>query len=422
MQLEKDPFLTHLKWYEALEFSAMALYTLSVPIHWRMGVWALGILVLSAIVKMSVTRRIGNPILTNPTRICLLLVVLYYCIYLFSIHYSNSPLGGFEVSGKKIPLLVLPLFFLLSDLRYIRQKHISALGLLLALVLTVRFCIMMTQACLNYVAGTPFSMVIHFHFDPMHYNYLALYILTAIIILSFEALRLWDNPRWRFWRWALLADILVMIEYILMVCSRSGLLTLLLIVVVTSVYLIILKRPKIAGIVVLVFALFMGLNYLTMPKLFSRAQNTIEDMEAGEDGDVRQDIWECAWELVDEHEAIGYGNDGYWNDLYREYVEHDLPNCYNEEKLNMHNQYLETLVATGVVGLIVLIAMVAIPAIVSITRRYWNPIMAVFTLSYALWIFFEEAFARQMGLLFICWWYGIFLVFGKFYFHAKGKS
>ena len=192
--------------------------------------------------------------------------------------------------------------------------------------------------------------------------------------------------------------------------------------VVTSVYLIILKRPKIAGIVVLVFALFMGLNYLTMPKLFSRAQNTIEDMEAGEDGDVRQDIWECAWELVDEHEAIGYGNDGYWNDLYREYVEHDLPNCYNEEKLNMHNQYLETLVATGVVGLIVLIAMVAIPAIVSITRRYWNPIMAVFTLSYALWIFFEEAFARQMGLLFICWWYGIFLVFGKFFFHAKGKS
>ena len=419
VQQKKAQSPANLKWYETLELVSMALYIISVAIHWRLGIWALALLILVAIVKMVASHKVGNPILTKASRICLLSMVLYFLVYFISIHYSSSPLGGITASGKKIPLLVLPLFFLLSDLSYIRRKNVFTMGLLIALVLTIRFCIMMTQAVLNYVSGTPFAQVIHFHFDPMHYNYLALYILTAIIILSFEAIRHWDSPRWRIWRWTLVVDIMMLIEYILMVCSRSGLLTLLMIAAATTGYLILLKKYRPAIIVPIAFVLFLGLNYITMPRLFSRAQDTIEEMEAGEDGDVRQDIWECAWELVDDHKTIGYGNDGYWVELYRQYVKHDLQNCYKKDKLNIHNQYLETFVATGAVGLIVLLFMVGLPALLSVTRRNWNPIMVFFTLAYALWIFFEEAFSRQMGLLFICWWYGFFLTFGHYYLPTK---
>ena len=77
------------------------------------------------------------------------------------------------------------------------------MGLLLALVLTIRFCIMLAQAILDLMAGEVLNQVIHAHFDPMHYNYLALYMVTAIILLFFEAMRYWNEPKWKKWRWSL---------------------------------------------------------------------------------------------------------------------------------------------------------------------------------------------------------------------------
>jgi O-antigen ligase len=137
-------------------------------------------------------------------------------------------------------------------------------------------------------------------------------------------------------------------------------------------------------------------------------------MENGEDGDVRQEIWKCGLDLVEDHELIGYGNDGYKIELYQEYIEHGLMGSF-KGKLNLHNQYLESLVATGAIGLIVFLIMVIIPAILALTRKYWNPVMVVFTILYASWLFFEEGFSRQMGLLFICWWYCALLTFAKHY-------
>lgn len=405
---------TNLRWYEAAEYSAMALYVASVAIHWRLGIWALAILIIAAIVKMIASKKVGNLGLSKGFRCCLLMMVLYYLIYLFSIHYSNSPMGGFVVLGKKLPIILIPIFFLLSNLGYVRRKHVSALSLLLAAVLTARFCIMLAQAILDLMAGEAYKNVIQSHFDPMHYNYLALYINTAIILLFFEAMRYWQQPQWKKWRWILVADIMIMVEYILIIGSRSGLLTMIMVVASLVAYLILLKEYKRGTIIALCFALFLGLNHIVTPELFSRAENTFEKMEKGEDADVREEIWECGIELVEDHELIGYGNDGYWYNLFKEYVAHDLTKSY-ENKLNMHNQYLETLVATGIIGLVILIVMVVLPAILSLTRKYWNPVMIVFTILYAAWIFFEEGFSRQMGLLFICWWYCTLLAFAKHY-------
>lgn len=403
-----------LKWYEAAEYAAIALYVASVPIHWRLGVWALAILVVSAVVKMFASRKVGNPCLPKSFRCCLLVMVLYYLLYLFSIHYSSSPLDGFAVLGKRLPAILIPAFFLLSDLSYISRRHVSALSLLLALVLTARFGIMLVQAVLDLMAGETYKNVIQGHFDPMHYNYLALYIATALILLFFEAMRYWRLPHWKKWRWALVADMLVMVEYILILGSRSGLLTMVMVVATVAGYLILTKEYRIGTALALGFALFLGLNHLLSPELFSRAESTIEKMENGENGDVREDIWECGLDLVEDHEIIGYGNEGYRVDLYREYVNHNLSSSY-KQKLNLHNQYLETMIAAGAVGLIVLVAVVALPAILSLTRKRWNPVMVVFTILYAAWIFFEEGFSRQMGLLFICWWYCALLTFAMHY-------
>lgn len=392
----------------------MALYVVFVSIHWRTGIWALGILTLCTIIKMIASRKVGNPILTKTSRICLVLMVLYFLFFLISIFYSQSPFDGLTASGQKIPMLIIPLFFLLSDLSYIRRKHISALSLLLAGVLTIRFSIMMVQAILDLMAGAEYKQVIQSHFDPMHYNYLALYINTAIILLFFETIRFWKFPKWQKLRWLLIADMLIMVEYILIIGSRSGLLTMIMVVATLVAYLILLKQYKIGIIMALGFALFLSLNHLITPEVFSRAEKTIEKMEEGEDGDVRMEIWRCGLQLVEGHEILGYGNEGYNFELYQEFVENDLSSSY-KNKLDTHNQYLETLVALGAIGLILLFAMVALPAILALTRKHWSPVMVAYTILYAACIFFEVGFSRQMGLLFICWWYGVLLSFPKYY-------
>lgn len=406
--------LADLKWYESAELAAMALYIISVSIYWRAGIFALALVLICSVIKMVAERSVGNTALTKVPCIGLLLMILYYFVYLFSIHYSNSPLGGFAALGKKTPMLAIPLIFLLSDFSYIRQKHVSSLSLLLALTLTGRFLIMAVQAILDSIAGTSTSEVIHANFDPMHYNYLALYIITAVIVLFFETVRVWQHARWRQWRWVLLAALVCMAEYIILLGSRSGLLTLIFVAIAIVTYLFLLRKRTFAGIAVLSVLLIFGINRIALPEVFSRAEKTVEKIENEEDGDTRQELWRCAWGLVDDHEIVGYGNDGYGADLSRRYEAHDL--SYQKDKmLNTHNQYLEALLVAGIIGLIILLAMMAIPTTLSITRAHWNPVMALFVATYALWIFFEEAFSRQMGILFICWWHCFFLSFGRFY-------
>ena len=62
-----------------------------------------------------------------------------------------------------------------------------------------------------------------------------------------------------------------------------------------------------------------------------------------------------------------------------------------------------------IISLIVL-CMIASPAILSFRHPRRNLSMLLFTIVYAICIFFEATFERQMGLLFIPWWYCLLLV------------
>ncbi len=114
-------------------------------------------------------------------------------------------------------------------------------------------------------------------------------------------------------------------------------------------------------------------------------------------------------ELVKERPLTGWGSDGYWPELRERYRAHDFAEGYEPERYNTHNQYLETLLMTGSVGLAVLLMMVLVPAVASCCKPRRNLPMALFTIVYGGFLMFEVMFGRQMGLLFICWWYGLLL-------------
>lgn len=407
-------FLTHLfsrlQWYESAEYVLMALMAMVMPVSWRLGLWCMVLVLGIAVIKTFVTHRIGNKSLSRQTRICLYLMILYYLVHLISVAYSSAPKEGWDIMVLKLPLLLLPLYFLVSDTSYLRREHVSVFSYLLALVLSLRFLIMALRAIVCYIQGTPINLLIDFHFDPLHHNYLAMYILAALVLLYVELVHHGGDPQWRKRRWLVALDMLLLIMYLVIIGSRSGLVILAFLFIVCMFHLAVIRKKWIlTGMTAVALALLIGVSYLAMPTLYWRTLYSIEKIAAGEQGDGRQVMWKCGAEALQGHELFGYGCGGYWDVLRKRYIAHDFAEGYTHEKYSTHNQYLETALSTGIVGTAILLAMILMPIIIALKRPRRSLPLFLFSIVYASCLVFEATFGRQMGLLFVCWWYGILL-------------
>lgn len=447
-----------LRWYEASEYVLMMLMAISVPIHWRLGVWCMALLGINFIIKSILSRTIGNRLLSKPAIVCLCLMILYYLTYAISICYTNDPHEAWSMVFLRLPLLIFPLVFLLSDMSYLTRSHYKTIIYLLAAVLTIRFILLALRAAIlsplsdllndstHFIAysalqysslifgGTLFNQAIvgltsvvvklasgfleitsatsfkHFTFDNLHHNYLALYLITAIALLYSELIRHWKSPRWRKIRWAIAADMALLAISLIVCNSRSGLVVFALLVAICVIQLAFIRKQwLITGIIIGAVAVLVGTTYLASPKSFKRISDTAHNITKGDEGDVRQTLWASSIKAMKGHLLFGYGCEGYWDALAANYQSQDCDSGFKNE-FNSHNQYLETALATGLVGLAVMLAMILAPAIIALRQKPRNLYLILFSIVYAGCMFFEASFGRQMGLLFICWWYGFLLL------------
>lgn len=412
--MKRDPIqlfagMSHL---EKVEYALMLLMTVAVAIHWTAGVWCMAALIMVSTAKCIVTRKIGNTALSRSAKVSMWLMIALWVLHAVSALYSSHPDEAWSRAMMMLPMLLLPLLFLLDDLSYLRRLHLSALVFLLAGVLTVRFGLMLCRAVYHYFyTGIPLGQMLdyhEYHFDYMHHNYMSMYLIATIALLYAELARYWTRPSWHRWRWAVAADILLLAGYMVVMGSRSGLLVCAVLVVACLMHLALVRKRWVAtGVVVAVLLVAVGTSYAVAPQLYWRIVYSANKMLAGEPGDGRQIMWQCGMELVEGHEMWGRGCDGYWEELRERYRAHDFAEGYEPERYNTHNQYLETLIALGVVGTAVLLAMVILPAATALRRRSRNLPMLLFTIVYGGFLMFEVMFGRQMGLLFICWWFGV---------------
>lgn len=403
-------FFADMQWYDAMWYVAAMLMTASVPIDWNAGVWSLVLLCLATVVKCVASRRAGSRGLSRWAKAGLWLMVAYYASCAASAWWSSHPADAWQRAVLMLPMAALPAVFLLSDLRYLKRHHVEALVFLLAGVLTVRFAVMAARAAVRFATGTPPSLLIDFHFDPLHHNYLAMYLITAIGLLYAIVERHWADPCWRRWRWVAVADMAVLAGYMVIMGSRSGLVVMALLALGCLAHMaLVRKRWAATGVCALLLLAGVGTTYLAAPKLYWRIVYSAEKMLAGEPGDGRQVMWQCGMELVAEHPLTGWGCDGYWPELRERYRAHDFAEGYEPERYNTHNMYLETLLMTGAAGLTLLVLMMLVPVAAAFGRGRRNLPMVLFTIVYGGFLVFEVMLGRQMGLLFICWWYGVLL-------------
>lgn len=396
-----------MKRLEQIQFGTLLLAVACIAINWRAGFWA-----TVAFAFVSLLRLKGsNPALEPQTRRGLWAIVGYWLLLLFSLVYTDDIASGWNLIAIKASILFFPLAFLLTDTSYLTSKHLRIIGYTLVAALLIMFFYCIGVSTVKLANGASLKEVTDFSFDPRHHAYTALYLTVALVFIYFELVIYWHSlPRWV--RRALLGAVPLLIIYIILVNSRSGLLTLYSIELFFVLHYALTRHnwPRAILLAVLLGGFSVGME-VVIPGHDERLVNTISDLSS--DGilvdtendsysDVRLMIYKCGIETWLESPVFGHGVGDYQQKLLERFNANNFSGGV-ESQLNAHNQYIETLLSTGLIGLAVLLFWMLWPTIQAwrTSRRdvFW--LIAMFTFCFMLGCLFESMLERQMGVLFI---------------------
>ena len=114
--------------------------------------------------------------------------------------------------------------------------------------------------------------------------------------------------------------------------------------------------------------------------------------------------WETAWEIFQEHPAVGVGMGNIERSMAAKYDERKVRLSPESRLQNPHNQYLEYLVGGGVIGGLFLGISLMVPLVYR--RKALTPLLLSFVCMFATALLTESFLERQLGISF----YFIFLM------------
>lgn len=402
--MQMDRKWQQMPWYDALLYITMVFMSIAVPIAWRWGLMAMTLLCIAAVVKMVATRHIGNSTIDASGRWAFAAIAAFWAAYFVSALMSKDQAQAWHIVGVHLSMLILPLVFMLCDTSLLTQHRIRILFATLTATLLVRFAVRVIIAIVNINNGTPINEIYDVGFEPLHHNYLSLYILTALSFLYGEIIRPRYERLLRLPLWMIFCIVAILVFYIVISGSRSGLIIFaLLAAACVTHYALFMHKTKDALIALGIIAVLAFASYLALPSLYERLAETLAAVVSGSSSDVRPLMYRSGWEVGMRHPVFGMGIGDYWP-AYQEQLAHNGFVYGFIHYFDSHNQYLETFMGMGFIGLTLQLCMMALPLVAAYMQRRNRLLMTLFTLVYAVSIFFEATLGRQMGVLFVTWW------------------
>lgn len=395
---------------QASEYVLLVAVAAVLPFSWHISFYLLTLLVINAIITAMVTKRLGIRNLSRFRWILLVALGVLPLVYLVSLLYASNMAAGKAEVTRKMLLLAYAVTFLLFDWSFLSGKHILGILQFMTVALLVRFAIRLGISA-NIVASgeMPLRECVGFFFDPMHHGYLSMYILLAITYLVYIALRA-ENTRKVVLYTSTAASILALTAYLFILQSRAGLLGLLLLVVGIIVLIFFgLKRYKL-GILLSGIAAVVVMVALLTPSSQHRLADTLAKVVTHDQSDERYIITRASLNVVKANMPWGVGAGDRIDEMVEEYHRLGAEKQY-WRRYNPHNQFVDTLMTTGVIGLLVLLTIFLVPIIDSIRSK--NYLFLAFLLIVALSALFESILERQMGIGFFCFFYSLFIVENK---------
>jgi len=247
----------------------------------------------------------------------------------------------------------------------------------------------------------------------LHPSYAAWYLCWAVVYWGNELIRGRISERWIQRTITLVVPILLV--FIVMLASKSGLVGLLLTVVFLVGSAVRGLHGRLRSMVVVgSVAVVLIAGALAWPVLKVRvgaALTAVERAQAGdpslysssEGNEERLVAWGCSIDLLKRH-PMGSGTGD---------IKNDLVGCYEakgataaaERRLNSHCQFLQGGVALGWPGLVLSLLVALVPMVIGIRRR--GALMIVFTLVFTLNAAVESVLEVQAGVVFFALFLGL---------------
>ena len=282
--------------------------------------------------------------------------ILYFILEVVGLVYTEREniTTGLFVLEKHQAFLFLPLFFFGFNIDNKRKTLLS---------IFVASCFVASLICLGvniYLSLNTYNMIFHewiFSHDRMsdpigmQAVYFALYLGFVLLILVFELkekFALFSPMK----KTLFILLILYFSIFMITLGARTVIVAVMLIIVLDLIYYAVsLKSYRLfllGAIVPLIFSAVIFLNPVVRTRFMDMYQNRYENSNYGSYF-ARSMIWIPGWEAIEENVWVGVGTGDYQMELDKKFVKYDF--LFGVQFMNMHNQYLQTMLSFGVIGL-----------------------------------------------------------------------
>lgn len=374
-------------------FYSAVLTVLLMPFSKKLTVLAIGLFTISWLMT-------GEWMKTGKTALkqsMFVLAVSFFLIHVIGLVYSGNMHSAWFDLEVKLTLLIFPLIFFMSEtLRENKQKFILWTFVISTFFATLT-CI--GNAIYNYYENglNTFSYMTLSIFH--HPTYFALFIcLSAVIILNYWFYS--DFVKKVLLKIVFTFLLLFFAVFIYMLSSKAGIFSYFMALMMMSVPALFKKTIRFTSVLVILFACFQLWFCLTRNNRFQSVESSVthaeQNTQTSESNAVRVLIWETTFDIIKENYALGVGTGDIKDELFKKYHERNMTGAI-ENKLNVHNQFLETWLGQGIPGITLLLLIFLIGIIRSLKTKDW--MFLTFTLLLGFNFLFESMLNTQAGVV-----------------------
>lgn len=342
-----------------------------------------------------------------------LVLISVFLINVVGIIYSNDKGDGLKDVVRQLTILLFPILLSLIeiDLGAYRDRILKLFAF--SCVFTVLYLYADALRIIFYYdlnLKTLFSQVFlnHNFSEPVgiHATYLSMYLALSISVLLYLFMieKKFSN------RFIYVAFISILLAGLIQLASKSVFIALILFIL-TVFPLFLAKGVQRSGFLIaaagIILIAVLGISRIDSLKKRYVADFKEDFTQASSNNDIlesRLSRWNCAVELYLQSPFIGHGSGSEKRLLKEKYFEKKLYHSYIKE-LNSHNQYLSTLIKTGLWGLLVFLSI-----LVYAYRKAWknrDTILTCFLVVFSIVSFSENTLDVNKGIFF----YSFFLSF-----------
>ena len=341
-------------WKESLLPFCLAASGFFLPV-WIRGTTLF--LIIGIVVLMLQRKQVQNPFRPEIRWFSSISVAIFIWQF-FGMLYTDDLENGWFNLVQKVPILIFPVFMGSCPPISAFWKRNIRIAFVVGCILSGTY--LFVKAVQAYLIGHDPIVFTYVRFSPdLHPSYLALYMSVALYFSAEAILSAKQTSTLLVWSVALL----VCYGFIVLFQSKAGLICGSLVVVYGCVQFIRKSRKWLPAILLFsgLILLNAGLNYFEKDRIDSRINQAVVSLkqhtsstENKDSSQQRVDVWKACWKVIQQQPLLGTGAGDVQSALLAEYTRSGMA-AAAEKRLNAHNQYLQQLIAGGVLAALLLV-------------------------------------------------------------------